>query len=111
MGGFGGLLFFFVSQETTGRRRLVGVGDKFLGLAFDVGARLAVVMDPHVIAGNQREIVGKARMGDAVILRGVAHARLGDQFVDERRVRLVAEESVSPVVLHHDQDDVLRRGG
>src|ERR1700730_5596778 len=100
MGGFGGLLFLFIGQEASGLRRLVGVGDKFLGLAFDVGASLAVVVDPHVIARNQREIVGKARMRDAVILGGVAHARPGDQVVDERRVPHVAEESVSPVVFH-----------
>ena len=111
VGGFGGLLFLFVGQEPTGRRRLVSVGDELLGPAFDVGPGLAVVVNPHRLACDQREVIGKARMGDAVILGRVTHAGLGDQLVDERRVLLVAEESVRPVILHHDEDDVLWRGG
>ena len=49
-----------------GLRGFVRVGDKFLRLALDVRAGLAVVVDAHLIARDEREMVRQTRMGDAI---------------------------------------------
>src|SRR5207253_434706 len=67
----------------------------------------AVRSDPVRAATGEGQIVGKARMRNAVVVRG--EGPRSQQAVRVRSGR-AADDLVVSVVLHHDHEDVIQRG-
>lgn len=92
--------------EAPGDGRVAGAGDELFGGALKVCAGFAVIPDALGASRNGGEVVGQARVRDAVVVRRGVVA-LGEG-IDVGGVGGVTDDLVVAVVLHHDDEQMVR---